>query len=116
MLEILRTFLAMEPERQCMYQVGRRAGFFSTLSDMESPTRLARAEKLCRDFNITPENVEDTIAEMMKRFHLVPVHKWSLSAQSGVFHTFGCRNSALVRFPKCSGLALNQNPPFMNGY
>ncbi len=68
MLEILRTFLAMEPEHQCLYQVGRRLGFFSRISDMESPRRLKKAEKACRQFGITPENVDEVIDELMKRF------------------------------------------------
>ncbi len=68
MLQIIRTFLAMEPQRQCLYQVGRRLGFFSHLGDMESPKRLARAEETCRRLGITPENVDEAIYELMKRF------------------------------------------------
>ena len=68
MLEILRAFLAMEPERQSLYQVGRRLGFFSCLSDMESPHRLAKAEKTCQQLGIIPDNVDEVIDELMKRF------------------------------------------------
>jgi radical SAM superfamily enzyme YgiQ (UPF0313 family) len=68
MLEILRAFLAMEPERQSLYQVGRRLGFFSCLSDMESPHRLAKAEKTYQQLGITPDNVDEVIDELMKRF------------------------------------------------
>jgi hypothetical protein len=68
MLDILRRFLAMTPERQCIYQVGRRLGFFSRMRDMENPRRLERAEKACRDFGITPENADGVIDELMKRF------------------------------------------------
>jgi hypothetical protein len=68
MLEIIRTFLEMSPERQCVYQVGRRLGFFSRLSDMESPHRLNKAEKTCKELGITPENVDEVIDELMKRF------------------------------------------------
>jgi hypothetical protein len=68
MLDILRRFLAMTPERQCIYQVGRRLGFFLGLRDMESPRRLERAEKACKDFGITPENVDEVVDELMKRF------------------------------------------------
>ena len=68
MLEIIRTFLAMDPERQCVYQVGRRLGFFSRISDMDSPHRLKKAEKACRQFGITAENVDEVIDELMKRF------------------------------------------------
>lgn len=68
MLDILRGFLAMTPDRQCIYQVGRRLGFFSALSDMENPRRLERAERACKDFGITPENVDGMVDELMKRF------------------------------------------------
>jgi len=68
MLDIVRRFLAMTPDRQCVYQVGRRLGFFSRLGDIENPRRLERAEKACRDFGITPENVDEVIDELMKRF------------------------------------------------
>ncbi len=68
MLDIIHRFLAMDPERQCVYQVGRRLGFFSRLKDMESPRRLAKAEKACRQFGITPKNVDEVIDELMKRF------------------------------------------------
>jgi radical SAM superfamily enzyme YgiQ (UPF0313 family) len=68
MLDIIRRFLAMTPDRQCVYQVGRRLGYFSRLSDMENPRRLERAEKSCRQFGITPENVDEVIDELMRRF------------------------------------------------
>jgi hypothetical protein len=68
MLDILHRFLAMDPERQSVYQVGRRLGFFSRLRDMESPRRLAKAEKACRQLAITPENADEVIDELMKRF------------------------------------------------
>ncbi|MEJ2655790.1 MAG: radical SAM protein [Desulfobacterales bacterium] len=68
MLDIIRRFLALTPDRQCIYQVGRRLGFFSRMSDMENPRRLGRAERACKDFGITPENVDEIIDELMKRF------------------------------------------------
>lgn len=68
MTGILRRFLDMPPDRQCVYQVGRRLGFFSRLSDMKNPRRMERAEKACKTFGITPENVDEVIDELMKRF------------------------------------------------
>ena len=68
MLEILRSFLIMTPERQCLYQVGRRLGFISSFSDMENPHRLTKAEKACRQFGVTAENVDEVVDELMKRF------------------------------------------------
>ena len=68
MLATLGTFLEMAPERRCVYQVGRRIGVFTRLSDMQNPHRLARAEKTCRELGITQENVDGVIDEIMKRF------------------------------------------------
>lgn len=68
MLEPLDRFLAMDPADRCVYQVGRRMGVFSRLSDMESPHRLRRARQAVQEHGITPDNVDDVIAEMMKRF------------------------------------------------
>jgi hypothetical protein len=58
----------MDPERQTLYQVGRRIGVFSGLNDMEKPNRTARAERACRELGITPENVDQVTSELMKRF------------------------------------------------
>ena len=68
MTAIIHAFLAMEPRRRCVYQVGRRLGLFAGLSDMESSRRLAKAEKFCQQLGITPDNVDDVIDELMKRF------------------------------------------------
>jgi hypothetical protein len=68
MLAVLQSFLDMTPEDRVLYQVGRRLGIFTRLSDMESPRRRERAEKTCREFGITPENADAAIDELMKRF------------------------------------------------
>ncbi|MBW2605790.1 MAG: radical SAM protein [Deltaproteobacteria bacterium] len=68
MIDIVRRFLDMPPDRQCVYQVGRRLGFFSRLRDMGDRRRLERAQKACRQFGITPENVDEVIDELMRRF------------------------------------------------
>jgi len=68
MTGVLNRFLSMDPEKQILYQVGRRLGIFSRLNDMESPYRLAKAEKTCEEYGITSENVDGIIDELMKRF------------------------------------------------
>jgi coproporphyrinogen III oxidase-like Fe-S oxidoreductase len=68
MMNILRTFLAMDPERQALYQVGRRIGVFSGLADMKKPNRMARAGRACSELGMTPENVDQVTSELMKRF------------------------------------------------
>jgi hypothetical protein len=68
MIGVLRTFLDMSPEDQTLYQVGRRLGIFAGLDDMQQPRRVTRVEKTCRELGITPQNVDEIIDELMKRF------------------------------------------------
>ncbi len=67
-LNILNSFLNMEPERRYLYQIGRRLGIFSRISDMDSPGRLQRVEETCRQLGITPENADTAADELMRRF------------------------------------------------
>jgi hypothetical protein len=68
MIGVLRTFLEMDPNQQCLFQVGRRFGVFRHLSDMDSSRRLNRVEQVCKENAITPENVDSVIDELMKRY------------------------------------------------
>ncbi|MFH1337166.1 MAG: radical SAM protein [Candidatus Zixiibacteriota bacterium] len=68
MIEILRTFLAKEPEKQKLYQVGRRIGVFSSLEDMENPHRMARAERVYKQIRESAEDIDKVTDELMKRF------------------------------------------------
>jgi len=68
MVKILRTFLEMNPEQQCMYQVGRRLGILSGLKDMEDPGRMKKTEETCMQLGVGPENVDQVVDEIMTRF------------------------------------------------
>jgi uncharacterized Fe-S cluster-containing MiaB family protein len=68
MLAVIRQFLAMDSMDQCRYQVGRRLGLFSGISDMASARRMARVESVIEQVGITPENVDATIDQLMQRF------------------------------------------------
>ncbi len=68
MLSVIRSFLSMNPERRCLYQVGRRLGLFHCLGDVDNGRRMAKVEKICHELGIMPENVDETIDELMKRF------------------------------------------------
>ncbi|GBC61103.1 radical SAM protein [Desulfonema ishimotonii] len=68
MTQILSAFLEMPPARQCLYQVGRRLGIFHGLSDMDSPQRVRKVERVCRENGITPENADEVVDALMKRF------------------------------------------------
>ncbi len=68
LLEMVQSFLAMDPERQRIYQVGRRLGVFHGIADMDRPRLLARAERACRQWQVTAENVDRVTDELMTRF------------------------------------------------
>jgi radical SAM superfamily enzyme YgiQ (UPF0313 family) len=68
MLSVLRTFLDMAPEEQCLYQVGRRLGFFTYLHDLKNPELRQRAQQRCDKLAVTPDNVDRVLAEVTKRF------------------------------------------------
>jgi hypothetical protein len=65
---VIRKFLEMAPHQRMLYQVGRRLGLFSRLSDLSNSQLAARAEETCRQHDINPENVDSVINELMKRF------------------------------------------------
>ncbi len=65
---VIRNFLEMDPHQRMLYQVGRRLGLFSRLSDLNNSELVGRAEETCRQHDITPENVDSVINELMKRF------------------------------------------------
>lgn len=64
----LRAFLALEPQAQMLYRVGRRTGIFTRLADLDDAELRGHAEKALRAHRVTRENVETWTAEMMQRF------------------------------------------------
>jgi radical SAM superfamily enzyme YgiQ (UPF0313 family) len=68
MTGVVRQFLALEPRRRMLYQVGRRLGLLSRLSDLNNPALVVQVDETCRQNGITPVNVDDVISDLMKRF------------------------------------------------
>ncbi len=68
LVTILKTFLSMPPEQQRLYQVGRRAGVFRGLDDLEDQRKVERAERLQSELGITPENIDAVTDRLMQRF------------------------------------------------
>jgi len=68
MMETLRTFLNMPPHQRMLYQVGRRLGLFSRLTDLDNAALCRQVEDTCRQYGITPENADTVISDLMKRF------------------------------------------------
>ncbi len=68
MIDILEKFLALPPQDQYIYQVGRRMGILSRLEDMENLNLRQEAENACQELDVTSENVDKLIGHLMKRF------------------------------------------------
>ncbi|MBT3226357.1 MAG: radical SAM protein [Deltaproteobacteria bacterium] len=64
----IQTFFAMSPTDQMLYLVGRRTGIFSQISQMQNRSQRQHVEQYCEANQITPDNVEQFTAEVMKRF------------------------------------------------
>jgi hypothetical protein len=68
MVAMLRAFIALNQEQRSLYLLGRRAGCFRGLKDLQDPARRAEAEQLCRQLGVTVDNVEEICSELMKRY------------------------------------------------
>lgn len=64
--EVLRAFIGMDPGRRALFQIGKRAGHFLRLCDMEVAGRMERVEDICRKSGITSDNVDLKIHEMLQ--------------------------------------------------
>jgi hypothetical protein len=68
MLDILRTFLGLEPDEQRLYQVGRRLNVFHRLKDLVNTRKRDIVEKLSDELGVTPDNVDEITERLMMRF------------------------------------------------
>jgi radical SAM superfamily enzyme YgiQ (UPF0313 family) len=68
LIGIVRAYLALDPELQFLYRVGRRTGMLSGLADLEAVDKLSQVEDLCQRYGITPDTVDAVTDEMMRRF------------------------------------------------
>jgi hypothetical protein len=66
LMGVLQNFTKMEPKRQACFQLGKRLGHFLNISDMEIPGRLDKVEDICIRADITPENVDEKINNMIQ--------------------------------------------------
>lgn len=68
MIAVIRRFLAMEPEEQVLYQIGRRTGLFRRLDDCHDPLLRRQALGYVEQWRVTPENVDKVCGALMQRF------------------------------------------------
>lgn len=67
-LNILHDFLSLKPKHRRMYQLGRRLGIFSKLTDLENPYLVSRVEKYYHDLGVTDRNIDIITDNLMMRF------------------------------------------------
>jgi biotin synthase-like enzyme len=68
LLGVVRAYLALDPELQFLYQVGRRTGMFFGLKDLEDVDKMAQILAICARYGITPGTGDAVTDEMMQRF------------------------------------------------
>ena len=66
LVAVLQAFITMKPEQRILFQVGKRAGYFLRLSDMGLPGRLEEVEEICRQSDITTDNADERIHEIVQ--------------------------------------------------
>jgi hypothetical protein len=66
LLSVPQKFIDMDPEHRMLFQIGKMYRYFWQLSDMQIPGRLAQVEEICRRLEVTPENVDEKINEMIQ--------------------------------------------------
>jgi radical SAM superfamily enzyme YgiQ (UPF0313 family) len=68
LISIIDSFFALPPDQRVLYQVGRRMGFFRGPQDMDNSPHLDQVKQACRNYGVTPDNVDEVIDELMNRF------------------------------------------------
>ncbi|MFO1431882.1 MAG: radical SAM protein [Candidatus Competibacteraceae bacterium] len=68
LLQLLDDFLAASPERQRLYQVGRRCGLVGQFSDLDNPAISSRIEQICRSLGVTAATVDSITDALMQGF------------------------------------------------
>ncbi len=67
MLRVINEYLSLPSEEKLLYKVGRRIGIYSRLSELNLPEKRYLVKNVINKYEITTENVESTINELMSR-------------------------------------------------
>ncbi len=68
MIGIIDHFFSLSPEDRVLYQIGRRMGFFRGPEDLDTSPHVEQVRQAVRRYNVTPDNVDNVIDELMNRF------------------------------------------------
>jgi len=68
MRTIIEDFLNLPPYEQMIFQIGRRLGIMQFLSQIAHQSLRKQVESICDQMNITPDNVDARIQDIITRF------------------------------------------------
>ncbi len=68
MIRPIREFLALDPEDQMLFCIGRRTHRISRVSDLSDLQKRKYAEQVCTELGATVENMDQVIDALMQRF------------------------------------------------
>jgi len=68
MLAVLNSYLDLNKRDKLIFRLGRRMGLIQTMRDFADESRKKRVETLIEQYEITEENADDVISDIMKGF------------------------------------------------
>jgi hypothetical protein len=68
MIGIIDRFFELGPKERILYQIGRRMGFFKRLEDIDTSSRMDQVHLACKNYGVTPKNVDQILDRLMMRF------------------------------------------------
>ena len=68
MIQPIEEFLALSPEDQMIFCIGRRTHRISRVSDLHNPVTRGYAEQMCQQLGATVDTMDEVIDNLMQRF------------------------------------------------
>ncbi len=68
MMQPIQDFLALPPEEQMLFCIGRRTHRMARFSDLQNPVLRDNTQKICSEFGATTSNFDEIIDSIMQRF------------------------------------------------
>ncbi len=68
LLHVLDDFLGAAPDRQRLYQIGRRCGLLYRFAALDDPAAAGQVEQICCELQVTAANVDTVTEALVQRF------------------------------------------------
>lgn len=67
-IDVLKWFLHLNEEEKTIFRIGRRTGLINSIKDLSEPYIREKVESIIKQYNISTENLDIVVDELMKRF------------------------------------------------